>query len=567
MFEFTIPILFLIDGLIVILAAFFAQEIGLAPDVTSGRLRYFLLFVGAILIFISILLICFKKRKDKFFISGIKSETVKILFFLGHIWLIIFLVYVWFITYGNWTTWNRSTNYYDQLANAFHNGQLNIDIKPGAALLAAPDPYNPINRPTFNSNIWDMSLYKSKLYVYWGPVPALFIAPIKFFSDKKIADIYLVFAFFSGLLIFNSLILLKLWKKFFTNIPVRNLLICIPLIGLILPILWSVNGARVYEAAIGAGQFFLIGGVFFALSAFNHETKIDKAKLFLAGLFWACSVGSRAINALSVIFLTGLIVLWIVKNAPGQMTWKKFIPEITALITPLIVGAVAICWYNWARFDSPFEFGFRYQITILDLNKQSNLVFQPDYFFLNLYSTIFQPFGFVSKFPFIYPTTTLDSFNIAAPKIYFAGRMTGLLFCAPFLVLSLVHSYPRFKLPQEKNEPDISLSSDFVIYLLAGSFLISFLSLMFFFFGQMRYIVDVISQITLLAIIGYWKIISLRQRLNSVRSKIFLGFANVLLLITICAGLFLAVSSDYDRLKTLNPVLFEKIVSSLSIQK
>jgi hypothetical protein len=570
MSDLTIPILFLLDGLIAAFLAVWAHEIGLDPNTTWGLTRFFLLSLGAALIFISALSVYVTGRKDNFFTSGLQSETTKILFSMVHIWVIIFLIYAWFITYGNWTTWNHTTSYYDQLANAFDRGQLNIDIDPGAALRASPNPYDPAHRPAFNSDIWDMSLYKGKLYLYWGPVPAMLIAPIKLIFNKKITDNILVFLFFSGLLIFNSLILLELWKKFFKELSAWYPLSCILLAGLILPILWSVNSPRVYEAAIGASQFFLVGGIFFVLSAFDQETKINETKLFLAGLFWACSVGSRALNALSIIFLAGLVFFWIIKNTPRQMPWTKSISAITALMVPLMIGVLVLGWYNWARFGSPFEFGFRYQITILDLNKQSSLMFLPDYFFLNLYTYVFQPFEMVSKFPFIQPGAILDhsnQFKIVTPQIYFVGRMTGLLFCAPFLVFSLVHFRSNSRFSQEKNLSHASLSCDFVVCLLAGSFIIGFLGLMFFFFGQMRYLVDVISQITLLAVLGYWKIIFASQKWNHLYSKIFLVFANSLIFITICISLLLAFSSDYDRLKTLNPALFERIVNSLSIQK
>jgi hypothetical protein len=568
--DLTIPILFLIDGLIFICAALFAHEIGLDPNTTWGRTRFFLLLLGAALVFIAVLSGYFRKRSDHFAISAIRSGSAKILFSMGHIWLIIFLLYIWFITFGNWTTWNHTTSYYDQLANAFNRGQLNIDIEPGADFLAAADPYDPSIRPAFNSEIWDMSLYKGKFYLYWGPVPAMLIAPFKLFSDKKITDNYLVFVFFAGLLIFNSLIILKLWRKFFANVPEWNVLICIPLAGLIAPVLWSINGARVYEAAIGAGQFFLVGGIFFALLALDRDGKTGKANLFLAGLFWACSVGSRAINALSIIFFVAVLVFWIVKNSSGQAAWRKFVPEISALLAPLVVGAIATCWYNWARFDSPFEFGFRYAITILDLNKQSGLIFQPGYFFLNLYSYLIQPFDLAGKFPFMYPTSMLINLyklHSVIPPMYFAGRTVGLLFCAPFLLISLVHFYPKLRLSQEKESSGASLSGESVVYFLAGSFVLVSLSLLLFFFAQMRYLVDVISQIILLAIIGYWKIVSARQKFNTGPFKILLGVANMLILFTVCAGLLLAFSSDYDRLQTLNPVLFEKIAGFLSIQK
>ncbi|MHB8776948.1 MAG: hypothetical protein ACYC6R_04195 [Anaerolineales bacterium] len=109
-------------------------------------------------------------------------------------------------------------------------------MEPGTALLEAENPYSPTSRPPFDDEVWDMSLYKGKLYLYWGPVPALLITPIQLLSGKPINDIYLVYFFLAGLLVFNSLIIVKLWRRYFENIPAWNVFICIALTGLLL---WS----------------------------------------------------------------------------------------------------------------------------------------------------------------------------------------------------------------------------------------------------------------------------------------------------------------------------------------
>jgi hypothetical protein len=562
--DLVIPVLLLVDGLINIFAAIFAHEMGIDPNISWGRTRFVLFFSGIILTLACLLSVYFQ-RKNKFISRVIKSESIKMFFMLGHIWVFIFVVYAWFITFGNFTTWNHSTHYYTQLADAFSKGQLYVDRSPGKALLESPDPYSQVERPTFPDEVWDMSLYKGKLYLYWGAVPALLITPIQLIINGKIADIFLVYFFFAGLLVFNSLIILKLWRKFFVNIPAWNVFICIPLTGLILPILWSVNIPDVYEAAIGAGQFFLIGGIYFILAAYEHGS-FDKRNLFFAGLFLACSVGSRAINVFSVIFLAAFVTVWILYNSPSPIHWIKYLQTVMPFFIPLVFGAIAIGWYNWARFDSPLEFGLRYQITIFNLNKQMDQVFKPDYFPLNVYGYIFQPFEFISKFPFIQPTTNADllsKLNIVPPFLYAAGRVTGLLFFAPFLVLGLIPLFPNIK----KDLPVNAKPYKLFVYLLAGSFLIGFLTILFYFFGQMRFLVDVISQITLLAIIGYWRLISRSQRLNSTASKYFVRLANLLIVITICVSLLLAFTSETSRMGTLNPLLFEKINSFFNISQ
>lgn len=561
--DFVIPGLLLMDGLICSLTAIFAYEIGLDPNIAWGRIRYALFLFGMLLILISLLSTYFKGRNN-LVESAVQSETVKTLFLTGHLWAFILIVYAWFITFGNFTTWNHSTHYYTQLADAFGKGQLYIDQSPGA-LLDAQDPYSIINRPVFQDEIWDMSLYEGKLYLYWGPVPALLITPIQLLTNKKITDIFLVYFFFVGLLVFNSLIILKLWRRYFQNIPAWNVFICIPLTGLILPILWSINIPDVYEAAIGAGQFFLIGGIYFILLAFESDG-FDKSKLFLAGLFWACSVGSRAINVLSVIFLAAFVVFWIAKKLPKPVNWIKFLQIAGPFFIPLFIGAVVIGWYNWARFDSPLEFGLRYQITIFNLNEQMGLTFKPDYFLPNFYNYVFQPFEFISRFPFLQPikgSGILAKLDIAPPYLYAAGRVTGLLFYAPFLVLSLNQFFFRNKGYSRGNTKPYN----FLIYLLAGSFFIGFLTILFYFYGQMRFLVDIISQITLLAIIGYWEIISGNQKINIMPLNYFVRFANLLIVVTICISVLLAFSSETSRMETLNPLLFEKINNLLGISR
>ncbi len=465
MSNFIIPILLLIDGMVFTLAAVFAQAIGLDPSAGWGRSRIILLFLGIALIFISLLIIFSKNRKNYFFESIINSESSKTIFLLGHLWVVIFVIYAGFITFGTFTSWTHTSHYYTQLADAFNEGHLYVDRQPDKSLLEAADPYDVINRLPFDDEIWDMSLYKGKLYLYWGPVPALLITPLQPILEKKITDNYLVFFFYSGLLIFNSLIILKLWKMFFPKLPAKYVFICIPLIGLILPIIWATNIPNVYEAAIGAGQFFLIGGIYFSLSIFEQQSSFSARNLFLAGLFWALSVGSRAINAVSVIFLVVVMAVWIVKNLSKPINWVKYLRTVVPLFIPLIAGALLISWYNWARFESPLEFGLRYQITIFNLNKDANLVFEPGYFFPNLYTYLFHPFETTSGFPFIQPTVvsnTLKKFDIVTSGFYHAGMVTGLLFTAPFLLLGLVPLFSKNKISKEKNPSDSPYSYKFV---------------------------------------------------------------------------------------------------------
>ncbi len=531
-----IPILIFADGLVSVCFAIFAHTLGMDPTPDWGRSRLFLFLLGMALIITALVL--FKQRT-----SFTSAETTKTVVLFAHLWAFIFIIYTWYITFGTFTEWRASTHYYSLLADAFGKGQLHVDVEPGAALLAAADPYNSEGRPAFDDDVWDLSLYKGKLYLYWGPVPAVLMTPVQLVLKTRLADMYPVFFFLCGLLIFNSLIIVKIWRKFFTDIPAWNIIVSIFVVGLVLPIPWSLSIPDVYEAAIGAGQFFLIGGIYFIILAFENEVK--KRYLFLAGLFWACSVGSRAINVIPILFLIALTAFWFWKDQPKN--WMTF---AAALLTPLAAGALLLGAYNWARFDSPLEFGLRYQITIYNLNRDMPLAFQADYLPYNIGAYILQPFDFITSFPFIRPigySAMLQSRGITEPKLYAAGNVTGILAFAPFLVLAI--------LPFLKKRVSSPFSAQpLTIYLLGGSFLISFTSLLLYYYGQMRFLVDVISQITLLAIFGYWLILR-----RSHYKKTMLHFSNFLILVTLIASLLLAVTSESGRMPKLNPALMDKI--------
>lgn len=280
-------------------------------------------------------------------------------------------------------------------------------------------------------------------------------------------------------------------------------------------------------------------------------------------MFWACSVGSRAINVFPILFLTALTAFWIWKNRSKPVNWNTLFRLTASLLTPLALGAVLIGWYNWARFDSPLEFGLRYQITIYNLNRDMSLTFQPDYFPLNFYAYLFQPFEFISNFPFIRPTEIyplMDVLNIAPPKLFAGGPVTGILFSMPFLLFAFTPFFS--KKTTEDNLRDKLELRNFTLYLLGGSFLISFVTILVYFYEQTRFMLDMISQITLLAVIGYWMVLS-----NPKSSKVLLRAANILIMITIIASILLSFTSEGNRMEKLNPALMEKINSIFMLQE
>jgi hypothetical protein len=72
----------------------------------------------------------------------------------------------------------------------------------------------------------------------------------------------------------------------------------------------------------------------------------------------------------------------------------------------------------------------------------------------------------------------------------------------------------------------------------------------------MRFLVDVVTQFTLLAIIGYWSILQ-----SPTTSKFFTRAINILILVSLIASFLLSISSETGRIEKHNPALLEQINS------
>ena len=111
-----------------------------------------------------------------------------------------------------------------------------------------------------------------------------------------------------------------------------------------------------------------------------------------------------------------------------------------ALLLPVGFSGAGLGWYNWARFGSIFEFGYRYQLTLLVLPKHYGEIFSLAYFIPNLYNYFLNPFVAGATFPFIKPQAgqTYLGTGITFPKIYYSEDVTGLVYTLPIMILAVI---------------------------------------------------------------------------------------------------------------------------------
>lgn len=453
--------------------------------------------------------------------------------------IFILVIYLWYATLGLWVGFPSESNYFDLQASAFLQGQIALEVEPDPAFPILEKEgrlYEPSNREGIPV-LWDATLYKGKYYLYWGPSPALLLTLPKLFYAGQINDRIITFLAGITFFIFCASLIYNLWKDHFESTPMWAMLTAIAFVGLANPILYILAEARIYEAAIMAGQTFLMGGLFWLYLSYKKNSSIYFA---LTGIFFAFAIGSRTTLLPAVGAIALIVLIWIIKTKQKQFWLLLF-----SFTLPLIIGGVTYAWYNYVRFGSITEFGLRYQLTSYNLSEKLDETFSPAYILPNTYKTLFNTLEQRVTFPYVFPTrwdgpAWIEEKTYPPFYLLLAESITGIFIATPFVFFA-------FFAKPKKNKQWIFIS---LLVACAMTFAITQL----FFFTTMRYLLDFTPMLSILAIIGFWQIIEIQKWQYLLRP-----FALLLFVYSISLSFILPLSGKIETYRAYNPDLLIKL--------
>jgi hypothetical protein len=617
-FDFLLAFL----GLSILLLALFANVIGLDNDSTWGASRRFIFALGIFFLLISVrkpLLLVWRR-----FTTPISSELTKLhqrvhrsisgtrerlaqnilaqplggkltapirarlknlrarypstwlqehsigitLALAGILFLLVSTIYVWIVSVGYWRDWPPTTNYFELQAAAYLQGKSYLLVEPDPALVELEDPYSIEARKDIPL-MWDVSFYRGKYYLYWGPAPALAAVVLKTITQQSFGDNLLVLVFSMGSLLLGSGIIFLLWRRFFDDIPRSMVLAGILVFGLANPIPWMLNRPAVYEAAIAGGQFFLLGSILSVFLGLLH-TRIRPLLLFLGGFAGSLAVASRLNLALAVIVLSGMVCLQIFLQTREDIT--LLLKRIGNYVVPLVIGIFSLGLYNFSRFGSFTETGHRFQLGRWDKLRLYDQVVSIRNIPPNLYNYWLNNPKFLDLFPFIKPRWGeyfIWPIRYYAPEYYHTEQVTGVLLAVPFIFFAAIPIYFTvqqlwIKLSKEEPEhhPPLALKQIPSFQWVSSTLILLVLALMaplsFFVSASMRHMADVVPTLVLLAWTGY-ALGYLALKRAKKRTTIYSLLGIFLTVSSALAGILLAVTGYQARFENLNPELFEQI--------
>lgn len=335
------------------------------------------------------------------------------------------------------------TNYIDsdpfsQMFDSAQHGTLELLAEVDPSLETLDNPFDKSVRDAAGVNgFWDRSYYNGHYYSYFGITPVfIYYYPFYFFSGGYIPSLNTACLFFSILaLIFLYETVFALLEKFSNKVNFLVLCLSLASISCMTGITQLLGRSYFYHIPPLCSTFLLALCIYAGVKGSSSSSIKKYIFLFISGLAFILCFESRLTKALSALILAPLF-LEIIFNK--KLTKKDKIISATSFLLPVFAGLALVLWKNYVRFDSIFEFGTNYQLTVNNINANTvTLRLLP----ATIYNYFLQPTGVRDYFPYIVPS--LSSFATYGRYLYqyenlgilnYPWFLAGMLIASAYLI-------------------------------------------------------------------------------------------------------------------------------------
>ena len=273
-------------------------------------------------------------------------------------------------------------NQYELMAESILEGRIDLDCCEAKDLAKLENPYDREARKKAGVEYfhydyeakewhahWDHAYYDGHFYMYFGVAPVfLAFLPYRVITGQPLTT-YQGTQFFVALAIIGIFMLFyKLSRVAFKRLPFGVYLAAAGAFS-VMSVWYSSAEPALYCTAITAAIAMEVWSIFFFIWAVYGE-KRENRQLILAAvgaLFGALAFGCRPPIAIANVVVIPMLVTFI-KQRKFSL---KLLGKLAAAASPYIVIGIALMAYNYVRFDSFFEFGQAYQLTVTDQSNYS----------------------------------------------------------------------------------------------------------------------------------------------------------------------------------------------------
>ncbi|MDE6832913.1 MAG: hypothetical protein K2J39_01500 [Ruminococcus sp.] len=344
----------------------------------------------------------------------------------------------------------------EELVLAFEKHQVSLIEEVPAELLAMSNPYDTGLRGSEGvSSKWDHVMYNGKYYSYYGIAPVILLfLPYHLITGYFFPTDIAVLIFSIIGLIFLTMTYNAIIKKWFSRIPSGCYITGLLIVNIVCGIWFSIGRPLFYEISISSGFAFVTMGAYFLITSnVISSGKTSLPKITLASLFLAIAVLCRPTLAVysicaCVYYAIGFQKSGEVIDDEGNIKTdkKRRIKYIVCALLPFVVLGSVQMWYNYVRFDSPFDFGIKYSLTINDF---TNAEYHTIFVLIGLFAYLFQFPTVKADYPYV--DTWFTYFRASGYYFKDSGQTSGIIWIALPVFSYLLTGKALKKLPDRKS--------------------------------------------------------------------------------------------------------------------
>lgn len=436
--------------------------------------------------------------------------------------------------------------YNEKFVRSVYNGSFALDEKPSQELMNLENPYDDLERSKLERGkdyLWDTAYYKGKYYVYFGILPLLILFLPYYMVTKEYLDMTIaVFILSMFIFILIKEVLLKIINRYFPKISFKFVLYSLIMLCSGSLVLYADGMSRFYEMVILSGLACVLLGIYFILKSLEKNN--DKyIYIFFGSLFLALSVACRPTDLFASLLILPYLIQLLVENIKKFKLDKKTLLKLLASSgIPYITVGILLMIYNYIRFENPFEFGAKYQLTVINMGALKNRIFAiPTGIIANIFSIPI----FIPDFPFIENHNKLLEFY---GYYYIENMIGGLFIIAPICFMNFFIIKANKK--TENKELKIIINS----LVIAGT-LIAILSIMMAGSNQ-RYLIDYAWMFILSGILIF--IILFNNFKSDETKKILKKVFGTITIFTFVIGILSGIVSEKENMKNYSAKTYYK---------
>lgn len=425
---------------------------------------------------------------------------------------------------------------YHDLARALTEGRLWVEENTDEILETMDNPYSAADRNMMGAKVnSDTAYYNGYYYIYFGITPALiFFLPYYLITGQDMTyfqaeSIIIIIITLCGFILVD-----QIRRRIAPKTPWKITMLMSVIMATLSGVILMVKRTQIYYTAIGTALMLVLIGLCLWMSAAARFDKGDKKSALITGMLgslsMALAVGSRPQFAMAS-FLAFAIFIELFKKFGDS--WK----QILLLILPYIPVAAFLMWYNYARFDSPFDFGANYNMTGYDM---THMGIHASRTLVGIWYYVFNLPRLHIEFPYIIAESITTNYpGFMAAELQIGGAVALMPVCWILVLLAGKKYRKQFQTTNRKYD-----SNMLMCYISIGSALIIVIADTIMCGILMRYQMDYRIYLLLAAVITTFMWIKSAENKENVH-KIYKVVA-CLGLITIMFGIF-TITAQYEN--------------------